>query len=63
MSRTVSNSRRPAYVSVRQAAWLLGLPISAVHRLIRIGTLRAIRRRSRLVVFEADVRRLMRGAS
>jgi excisionase family DNA binding protein len=50
-------------MSVRQAAWLLGLPNSAVHRLIRVGTLRTIRRRSRLVVAEADVRRLMRGGA
>jgi excisionase family DNA binding protein len=63
MSRVMPNSRRPTYLSVRQAAWLLGLPNSAVHRLIRVGTLRTIRRRSRLVVAEADVRRLMRGGA
>jgi hypothetical protein len=39
------------------------MPTSTVHRLIRVGTLRTIRRRSRLVVAEADVRRLMRGGA
>ena len=63
MSRSVSNSRRPTYLSVRQAAWLLGMPTSTFHRLIRVGALRAIRRRSRLVVADADVRRLMCGGA
>lgn len=59
IGETASHSRRTTYLSVRQAAWLLGVPTSVVHRAIRVGTLRAVRRRSRLVVTENDVRRLM----
>lgn len=55
------NSRRPIYLSIRQTAWLLGVPTSVVHRAIRVGTLRSVRRGSRLVVAEHDVRRLMPG--
>jgi len=53
--------RRPTYLSVRQAAWLLGVPTSVIHRAIRVGTLPAVHRRSRLVVTENDVQRLFRG--
>jgi hypothetical protein len=57
------SSRRPTYVSVRQAAWLLGVPASVIHRAIRVGTLPAVHRRSRLVVTENDVQRLMLGGA
>jgi excisionase family DNA binding protein len=62
MTLTVTDNR-PAILSTRQAAWALGVPVSQIHRAIRVGTLRAVRRRSRLVVREADVRRLMRGGA
>jgi excisionase family DNA binding protein len=55
------NLRRPTYLSIREAAWLLGVPTSVVYRAIRVGTLRAVRRRSRLVVAEHDLRRLVPG--
>ena len=61
--RSGRSSRRSNYVSVRQVAWLLGVPTSVVHRAIRVGTLPAVRRRSRLVVQENDVRRLMLGGA
>jgi hypothetical protein len=51
------------FLSIREAAWALGVPTSAVHRAIRVGTLRAFWRRSRLVIAETDVRRLGGGAS
>jgi hypothetical protein len=54
---------RRALLSIREAAWALGVPTSAVHRAIRVGTLRAFWRRSRLVIAETDVRRLGGGAS
>jgi excisionase family DNA binding protein len=63
VSATASNPRRPTYVTVRQAAWLLGVSNSVVHRAIRVGTLRAVWRRSRLVVAEADLRQLMPGGA
>jgi excisionase family DNA binding protein len=55
------NLQRPNYLSVSQAAWLLGVSTSVVYHAIRVGTLRAVRRRSRLVVAEHDLRRLMPG--
>jgi hypothetical protein len=55
-------ARGRATLSVRQAAWALGVPMPVVYRAIRVGTLRAQRRASRSpVVFEVDVRRLMCG--
>jgi hypothetical protein len=57
------SSRRPTYLSVRQAAWLLGVPTSVIHRAIRVGTLPVPHRRSRLVVTENDVQRLMLGGA
>jgi hypothetical protein len=36
--------------SIREAAWILGVDTSEVCRLIRVGVLPTIRRRSRLVV-------------
>ncbi|MFC7615346.1 helix-turn-helix domain-containing protein [Actinokineospora soli] len=62
MSTNLSKAGRPASLSVRQAAWVLGVPTSTVHRAIRVGTLRATRRRSRLVVHPADLARLLGGA-
>jgi predicted site-specific integrase-resolvase len=50
------------YLTLRQAAWLLGLPQSSVHRLIRVGCLHPTRRRRRLVVPASEVVRLMGGA-
>jgi hypothetical protein len=48
----------PVFLSVREVGWALGVPTCVVHRAIRVGTLRAVRRRSRLVVAEADLHRL-----
>ena len=55
--------RRPTYYFVRQAAWLLGVPTSVIHRAIRLGTLPTIRRNGHLVVTEDNVRRLMLGGA
>lgn len=63
MNITKNDAGRPATLSIRQAAWVLGVPTSAVHRGIRVGTLRTVRRRTRLVVLEADVRRLKRSGT
>jgi hypothetical protein len=48
----------PVFLSVRLVAFALGVPTWVVHRAIRVGTLRAVWRRSRLVVAEADIQRL-----
>jgi predicted site-specific integrase-resolvase len=50
------------YLTLRQAAWLLGMPQSSIHRLIRVGVLHPTRRRNRLVVPASEVARLMGGA-
>jgi hypothetical protein len=54
----------PVFLSVREVGWALGVPTWVVHRAIRVGALRAVWRRSRLVVAEADLQRLrMPGAA
>jgi hypothetical protein len=63
VSGTASNPRRPTYLTISQTAWLLGVPDSIIHRAIRVGTLRAAWRRSRLVVAESDLRQLMPGGA
>jgi excisionase family DNA binding protein len=50
MRTFVPNAGRPAYYTVQEAAWVLGVEPSSVSRAIRLGTLRAVRRRDRLVV-------------
>ncbi|XVV07969.1 excisionase family DNA-binding protein [Actinosynnema sp. CA-248983] len=45
--------------TVRQAAWLLGVEQDTVHRAIRVGTLRLVRRRGRYVLPAAQVVRLL----
>jgi excisionase family DNA binding protein len=50
MCTDISNAGRPAYYTVREAAWILGVKHSTVARAIRLGTLRAVRRHGRLVV-------------
>jgi excisionase family DNA binding protein len=50
MRTDMSNAGRPAYYTVREAAWILGVQPSTVSRAIRLGTLRAVRRHGRLVV-------------
>ena len=62
MENTSKATGRP-YLSTHQAAWILGVQQASVHRAIRVGTLPGIRRRSRIVVAESDVLRLMRGGA
>ena len=50
MRTDMSNTGRPAYYTVQEAAWILGVKPSTVSRAIRLGTLRAVRRHGRLVV-------------
>ena len=45
-----SNAGEPAYYTIREAAWILGVKPSTVSAAIRLGTLRAVRRRSRLMI-------------
>jgi excisionase family DNA binding protein len=53
------NAGEPAYYTIREAAWILGVKPSIVSAAIRLGTLRAVRRRSRLMVPARDLTRLL----
>ena len=57
MKSTHNVADRPVFLSVRDTAWVLGVQPSVVHRAIRVGTLRTVRRRSRLVVAQSDLER------
>ena len=59
MPTSMSNAGRPAYYTVREAAWILGVEPSTVARAIRVGTLRAVWRRGRLVVPGSELVRLL----
>lgn len=59
MRTSMSNAGRPAYFTVREAAWILGVEPSTVARDIRVGSLRAVRRRGRLVVPAHELARLL----
>jgi hypothetical protein len=57
MSSKNSSAGRPAYYTLRQAAWMLGVTPDAVSRAIRIGMLHAVRRGSRLMVPASEIAR------
>lgn len=59
MRTFTSNAGRLAYYTVREAAWILGVEPSSISRAIRVGTLRAVRRRSRLVIPASALARLL----
>jgi predicted site-specific integrase-resolvase len=59
MSTLMPHADRPAFHTVSEAAWLLGVPPATLHRAIRIGTLRAVWRRSRLVIPATELVRLL----
>lgn len=59
MRTSMSNAGRPAYYTVREAAWILGVEPSTVSRAIRVGTVRAMWRRGRLVVPAGELARLL----
>lgn len=59
MNTSVPNGRTPAYYTVREAAWVLGVQPATIWRAIRLGTLPTVRRRSRLVIPAHVVARLL----
>jgi excisionase family DNA binding protein len=59
MSTPMPNSGRPKYYSVAEAAWLLGVLPSTISRAIRTGAIPTVRRRTRLVVPDYVVKRLL----
>ncbi|AHH97607.1 helix-turn-helix domain-containing protein [Kutzneria albida] len=59
MSTVMPNSGRPAHYSIREAAWLLGVEQATISRVVRLGTLRAVRRHGRLVIPASALIRLL----
>lgn len=59
--KTASDDRHST-LTIRQAAWLLGVPESTVHRLIRVQVLHPARRRGRTRVPRSEIIRLIGGA-
>jgi hypothetical protein len=63
MKTTTHSAGSPAFLSIRQAAWNLGVTESCVCSAIRRGVLHAVRRRSRLVVSAGELRRVLDGGA
>jgi excisionase family DNA binding protein len=61
MGTSLPSAGRPAYYTVREAAWILGVEPSTISRAIRLGRLRTIRRRGRLLIPASAVRGLLGG--
>lgn len=59
MRTSMSNAGRPAYYTIREAAWILGIEPSTLSRAIRVGTVRAVWRRGRLVLSVSELARLL----
>lgn len=59
MRTSTPSAGRPAYYSVKQAAWILGVEPSTISRAIRVGTLRSARRRGRRVIPASALARLL----
>ncbi|MEV0054317.1 helix-turn-helix domain-containing protein [Saccharopolyspora shandongensis] len=55
----MSNVGRPAYLTVRKAAWILSVDPSTISRAVRLGTLRTVQRNSRRVIPASEVVRLL----
>jgi excisionase family DNA binding protein len=59
MCTGMSNAGRPAYYTVREAAWILGVKPATVSRAIRLGTLPAVWRHGRLVISAGALAQLL----
>jgi excisionase family DNA binding protein len=62
MSATLSRAGRSGFLTIKEAAWILGVDSSKISRAIRTGELPAVRRRSQLVVPAVALQRLLGGA-
>jgi hypothetical protein len=63
MSKKLPDAVQPAFYSLADAAWILGVDHDQMHHAIRVGTLRAERRRSRLVIPAAELLRVLDGGA
>jgi hypothetical protein len=59
MRTAIPDADTSGALSIQEIAWILGMDKSEVSRLIRVGTLRTIRRRSRLAVPAHALARLL----
>lgn len=59
MCADMPNAGSPAYYTVRQAAWVLGVTPSTISRAIRLVTLRAARRHGQLIIPASALTRLL----
>lgn len=59
MHSGIRDAQRSAAYTIRQTASILGVEPSAVSRAIRVGSLRAVRQRGRLVVPARSLVRLL----
>lgn len=59
MKSSSSRPVSPEFYSVRRTAWILGVEPDTVAHAIRVGTLRAVRRRGQLVIPSSSVVRLL----
>ncbi|MFD9888247.1 helix-turn-helix domain-containing protein [Amycolatopsis sp. NPDC059027] len=63
MQKKMPDAGGPAFYSLADAAWILGVSLDQIHRAIRVGTLRTVRRRARLVIPAAELRRVLDGGA
>ena len=63
MSTAMSHAARPAFYTVEQAAWMLGVSTDRIYRAIRTGTLPTIRRHTRYRVPATALAHLLAEAS
>ncbi|MEV7041137.1 helix-turn-helix domain-containing protein [Amycolatopsis sp. NPDC051061] len=63
MQKNIPDAGGPVFYSLADAAWILGVDRNDIHRAIRVGSLRAVRRRSRLVIPAAELRRVLDGGA
>lgn len=61
MGTSMSRAGRSAHYTIPQAAWLLGVSRERVSRAVRVGTVRAVQRRSALVIPASQLARLLDG--
>lgn len=59
MGTAIPGAGPSGVISIQETAWILGVSKSEVFRLIRLGVLPTIRRRSRLVVPKHALARLL----
>ncbi|MET7993095.1 helix-turn-helix domain-containing protein [Amycolatopsis sp. NPDC005232] len=63
MTKKMPNAGGPAFYSLADAAWILGVEHDQLHHAIRVGVLPVVRRRSQLVISADALRRVLEGGA